>query len=218
MSTPVHSLGFGLGLRPQHYEALLGEHRGSVSWLEALTDNYLVPGGRPLHYLERLRAHYPVVLHGVSLSIGSTDPLNLDYLRSVKALADRDRARVDLRSPVLDRRRRRQPARPDAAAVHRGDRAARRQPRARRAGRARPPAGAGERLQLRQLRRRRDDRMGIPARDRRARRLPAAARRQQRLRQQRQPRLRPARLSARRAGRARAAVPSRRPPATRATI
>ncbi len=86
MTTP---LGFGLGLRPQHYEALLGEHRGSVSWLEALTDNYLVPGGRPLHYLERLRAHYPVVLHGVSLSIGSTDPLNLDYVRSVKALADR---------------------------------------------------------------------------------------------------------------------------------
>ena len=86
MTTP---LGFGLGLRPQHYEALLGEHRGSVSWLEALTDNYLVPGGRPLHYLERLRQHYPVVLHGVSLSIGSTDPLDLDYVRSVKALADR---------------------------------------------------------------------------------------------------------------------------------
>jgi uncharacterized protein len=87
MTTPLR---FGLGLRPQHYEALLGEHRGSVSWLEALTDNYLVPGGRPLHYLERLRKHYPVVLHGVSLSIGSTDPLNLDYVRSVKALADRN--------------------------------------------------------------------------------------------------------------------------------
>ena len=83
------SLGFGLGLRPQHYEALLGEHRGSVAWLEALTDNYLVPGGRPLHFLEQLRAPYPVVLHGVSLSIGSTDPLNLDYVRSVRALADR---------------------------------------------------------------------------------------------------------------------------------
>src|SRR4029078_1921531 len=84
----VNSLGFGLGLRPQHYEALLGEHRGSISWLEALTDNYLVPGGRPLPYLAHLRAHYPVVLHGVSLSIGSTDPLDLDYVRSVKALAD----------------------------------------------------------------------------------------------------------------------------------
>lgn len=83
------SLGFGLGLRPQHYEALLGEHRGSVSWLEALTDNYLIPGGRPLYNLERLRAHYPIVLHGVSLSIGSTDPLNREYVRSVRALAER---------------------------------------------------------------------------------------------------------------------------------
>lgn len=85
----AQTLGYGLGARPQHYEALLGEHLGSVSWLEALTDNYLVPGGKPLHYLERLRAHYAVVLHGVSLSIGSSDPLNRDYVRSVRALADR---------------------------------------------------------------------------------------------------------------------------------
>lgn len=83
------SLGFGLGVRPQHYGALLDEHLGAVSWLEALTENYLVPGGRPLHYLERLRAHYPIVLHGVSLSIGSTDPLDDDYIDEVRALADR---------------------------------------------------------------------------------------------------------------------------------
>ena len=83
------TLGFGLGVRPSHYEELLGEHRGSVSWLEALTENYLLPGGRPMHFLERLRAEYPIVLHGVSLSIGSTDPLNEDYLREVKALAAR---------------------------------------------------------------------------------------------------------------------------------
>ena len=81
-------LGFGLRLRSEHYSDLL-EQSPPIAWLEALTDNYLVPGGRPLHYLERLRAHYPIVLHGVSLSIGSTDPLNLDYVRSVKALADR---------------------------------------------------------------------------------------------------------------------------------
>lgn len=86
---PSPFLGFGLGVRPQHYEALLGEHRGSVSWLEALTENYLVPGGKPLHYLERLRAEYPIALHGVSMSIGSTDPLDLAYLRQVRALADR---------------------------------------------------------------------------------------------------------------------------------
>jgi hypothetical protein len=94
------SLGFGLGLRPQHYEALLGEHRGSVSWLEALTDNYLVPGGRPLHNLERLRSHYPVVLHGVSLSIGSTDPLNFDYLGKLKRL---DRTTGRTRATILVR-------------------------------------------------------------------------------------------------------------------
>jgi uncharacterized protein (UPF0276 family) len=83
------SLGFGLGVRPEHYDALLNEHLGCVSWLEALTENYLVPGGRPLHYLGKLREHYPLVLHGVSLSIGSTDPLNFAYLEQVRTLADR---------------------------------------------------------------------------------------------------------------------------------
>lgn len=83
------SLGFGLGVRPEHYDALLNERLGCVSWLEALTENYLVPGGRPLHYLEKLREHYPLVFHGVSLSIGSTDPLNLAYLDQVRTLADR---------------------------------------------------------------------------------------------------------------------------------
>jgi hypothetical protein len=83
------SLGFGLGLRPKHYEALSGDHLGSVDWLEVLTENYLIPGGRPLHHLERLRAHYPFAMHGVSLSIGSMDPLNPVYLRQTKALADR---------------------------------------------------------------------------------------------------------------------------------
>jgi uncharacterized protein (UPF0276 family) len=82
------SLGFGLGLRPTHYDALLNEHRGSVSWLEVLTENYLVPGGKPLHYLARLREHYPLVMHGVSLSIAGNDRVNTDYLREVRALAD----------------------------------------------------------------------------------------------------------------------------------
>jgi uncharacterized protein (UPF0276 family) len=82
-------LGHGLGLRPKHYTALLGEHRGCVAWLEALTENYLVRGGPPLQHLERMREQYPVVLHGVSLSIGSTDPLNEAYLADVQALAKR---------------------------------------------------------------------------------------------------------------------------------
>jgi uncharacterized protein len=87
MGEPV--LGFGLGLRPTHYEALLGEQRGAVDWLEALTENYLGLGGQPLRYLERLREHYPLVLHGVSLSIGSSDDLDVGYLQRVRALADR---------------------------------------------------------------------------------------------------------------------------------
>ncbi len=81
--------GFGLGLRPVHYEPLLHSHRGCVSWLEALTENYLVPGGQPLHYLDCLATQYPMVLHGVSLSIGSTDALNLEHLRDVRKLAQR---------------------------------------------------------------------------------------------------------------------------------
>jgi len=83
------SLGFGLGVRPAHYELLLNECRGAVDWLEALTENYLGVGGQPLRYLARLREHYPLVLHGVSLSIGGTDPLDTGYLREVRKLAER---------------------------------------------------------------------------------------------------------------------------------
>jgi uncharacterized protein (UPF0276 family) len=82
------SLGFGLGLRVDHYEAILAG-RPPVEWFEALTENYLVPGGKPLHYLTRIRERYPIALHGVSLSIGSTHPLDREYLAKVKALAAR---------------------------------------------------------------------------------------------------------------------------------
>jgi len=81
-------LGFGLGLRIPHYDEILAT-RPQVDWFEVLSENYLVPGGKPLYYLERIRANYPVVMHGVSLSIGGSDPLNLDYLKQLKALADR---------------------------------------------------------------------------------------------------------------------------------
>jgi uncharacterized protein (UPF0276 family) len=82
------SLGFGLGLRVDHYEAVLAD-RPAVDWFEVLTENYLVPGGKPLNYLMRIRERYPLAMHGVSLSIGSTAPLNHEYLRQVKALAAR---------------------------------------------------------------------------------------------------------------------------------
>jgi uncharacterized protein (UPF0276 family) len=81
-------LGFGLGLRKQHYETILSEVP-AVDWFEILTENYLVPGGKPLDCLNRIRARYPLVMHGVSLSIGGTDPLDWAYLREVKALARR---------------------------------------------------------------------------------------------------------------------------------
>jgi uncharacterized protein len=84
----MKNLGFGLGLRPDHYDAILSE-RPSIGFFEALTENYLGAGGKPLHYLDRVRAEYPLVLHGVSLSIGSTQPLNRDYLKAVKALKQR---------------------------------------------------------------------------------------------------------------------------------
>jgi len=82
------NLGFGLGLRKQHYETVLAD-RPAVDWFEVITENYLVAGGKPLHYLDRIRADYPMVMHGVSLCIGGTDPLNIEYLRQVKALAER---------------------------------------------------------------------------------------------------------------------------------
>ncbi|MBC7982290.1 MAG: DUF692 domain-containing protein [Candidatus Obscuribacterales bacterium] len=86
-SSLAKPLGFGLGLRPKHYDDLLNAYLGSVSWLEVLTENYLVPGGKPLHYLQRLHEHYPMVLHGVSLSIAGDAPLNCDYLQQVRVLA-----------------------------------------------------------------------------------------------------------------------------------
>ena len=82
------ALGFGLGLRVDHYEAILAG-RPAVDWFEVLTENYLVPGGKPLDYLMRIRARYPLAMHGVSLSIGSSAPLDRDYLRQLKALAAR---------------------------------------------------------------------------------------------------------------------------------
>jgi uncharacterized protein len=86
----VTSLGFGLGLRPQHYPAILDgtpEVAGAIDWFEILSENYMVDGGRPLAKLTAIRERYPMVMHGVSLSIGSTDPVDMDYLARLKTLA-----------------------------------------------------------------------------------------------------------------------------------
>lgn len=81
-------LGFGLGLRTEHYNAIL-ETKPKVDWFEALSENYMIPGGKPLDFLDKIRADYPMVMHGVSLSIGSTAEVEKDYLRDLKKLADR---------------------------------------------------------------------------------------------------------------------------------
>lgn len=85
-------LGFGLGLRVDHYHDIL-EQQPAIDWFEILTENYLVPGGKPLYYLDQIKERYPIVMHGVSLSLGSTDPLDLSYLAQVKKLASRVNAR-----------------------------------------------------------------------------------------------------------------------------
>jgi len=81
-------LGFGLGLRTDHFQYVL-DHRPELDWFEILSENYMVDGGKPLYFLDAIREHYPVVMHGVSMSIGSTDPLNIEYLKQLKSLADR---------------------------------------------------------------------------------------------------------------------------------
>ncbi|AMP94016.1 DUF692 domain-containing protein [Legionella pneumophila] len=81
-------LGFGLGLRPNYYEEILTS-KPDLDWFEILTENYLIPGGKPLYYLDKIREHYPIVMHGVSLSLGTTDPLDWDYLKQVQELASR---------------------------------------------------------------------------------------------------------------------------------
>ena len=81
-------LGFGLGLRPEHYQDVL-EAKPAVDWFEVISENYLVDGGKPLYFLDRIRAHHPMVMHGVSLSIGGSDPLDFEYLAALKQLAAR---------------------------------------------------------------------------------------------------------------------------------
>lgn len=87
-NTALGNPGFGLGLRTAHYHEILAS-RPNIDWFEVLSENYMVPGGKPLHFLDRICAEYPVVMHGVSLSIGSTAALDQNYLRDLKKLADR---------------------------------------------------------------------------------------------------------------------------------
>jgi len=83
--------GFGLGLRPQHFPEILGDDPAAtdgVDWFEIISENFIGVGGPPFRNMMAVRERFPFVMHGVSMSIGSTDPLNMDYLLGLKNLAD----------------------------------------------------------------------------------------------------------------------------------
>lgn len=88
MFTPPPTFsGYGLGLRKEHYRDFL-ETDVPVDFVEVISENFMVDGGQPRHILRQVREKHPVALHGVSMSIGSSDGLDIDYLRKLKALAD----------------------------------------------------------------------------------------------------------------------------------
>ncbi len=188
-------LGFGLGLRPQHYQEIL-EGNPAIDWFEVISENYMVEGGQPLYMLDQIRERYPIVMHGVSLSIASTAPFDMDYVRALKALALRLQPKwisdhlcwtgvhgVNLHDllpvPYTEEALGHVVDRVNYVQDFLGRRLTHR-----------------ERVELRHLRPIGDDRMGIRERARTAHRLLAPVRRQQRLCQRLQSRLLDTRLSA----------------------
>ncbi|MCB1593207.1 MAG: DUF692 domain-containing protein, partial [Alphaproteobacteria bacterium] len=85
-SPKFERIGFGMGLRPSHYPFIF-ENKPPLDWFEIISENFMDTGGRPVRKLEQILEDYPVVMHGVSLSIGTVDPLNSDYLQKLKTLA-----------------------------------------------------------------------------------------------------------------------------------
>ena len=88
MNAQRGNLGFGLGLRSTYYQAIL-EQRPAIDWFEIVSENYLVTGGKALYFLDAIGEQYPLVMHGVSLSIGGPHELDRDYLRQLQLLAQR---------------------------------------------------------------------------------------------------------------------------------
>lgn len=82
-------LGFGLGLRTEHYNTILKEKPNRIDWFEIISENFMVDGGKPLYHLDKIRQDYPIVMHGVSLSIAGNHPIDYDYLDRLKQLIDR---------------------------------------------------------------------------------------------------------------------------------
>ena len=175
------NLGLGVGLRTTHFPYIL-RNNPPVDWFEIITENFMDSGGRPRYVLEQIAERYPVVMHGVSMSIGSTDPLDMEYLTKLKKLADAVKPRWvsdhlcwtgvaglnahDLLPIPLN----------EESLAHVRDRV--------RIGAGLPgtAVGAGEPLHLRQLRRLDHAGVGVPDAPGRGRRLRPLARREQRLR------------------------------------
>lgn len=88
MNAQRGNLGFGLGLRSTYYQAIL-EQQPAIDWFEIVSENYLVAGGKALYFLDAIGERHPLVMHGVSLSIGGPHELDRDYLRQLKHLATR---------------------------------------------------------------------------------------------------------------------------------
>jgi uncharacterized protein (UPF0276 family) len=76
-------------LRAEHYQDILERKPKNVDWFEILSENYMIDGGKPLYFLDAIRQDYPMVMHGVSMSLGSTDELDFEYLKQLKALIER---------------------------------------------------------------------------------------------------------------------------------
>src|SRR5437762_12469556 len=91
MNAAAH-LGFGVGLRSVHFSHIL-RHWPAADWFEVISENFLDSAGRPRYVLQQIAERYAVVMHGVSLSIGSTDPLNFNYLAKLKRLSREVKAR-----------------------------------------------------------------------------------------------------------------------------
>ena len=81
-------LGFGVGLRTVHFQHILTE-KPQVDWFEIISENFMDTKGKPSYILDQVKERYPIVTHGVSLSIAGIDPLNMEYLRKLKILTDR---------------------------------------------------------------------------------------------------------------------------------
>jgi uncharacterized protein (UPF0276 family) len=93
MTSTLPSPGFGLGLRPAHYNDIIATPRAlsGIDWFEILSENYMVPGGKPLAMLDRIRQDYPMAMHGVSMSIGTPQGPSSEYLAQLKTLMRRVR-------------------------------------------------------------------------------------------------------------------------------